>query len=40
VAASEGNIEAVQYLLNKGASQTIEDARGNTAVADAKRENR
>jgi ankyrin repeat protein len=40
VAASEGNLEAVKYLLSKGALQTIEDARGNSALADALRESR
>ena len=40
VAASEGNLETVKYLLSKGALQTIEDARGNSALADAQRESR
>ncbi len=40
IAASEGNLEAVQYLVSHGANINHKDARGNDALADAKREGR
>lgn len=40
LAASEGHIEAVKYLLVHGADPYHKDARGNDALADALRENR
>lgn len=40
LAASEGHVEAIKYLLAHGADQTHKDARGNDALADATRENR
>ncbi len=40
VAASEGHLEVVKYLISKGADVNIKDARGNDALGDARRENR
>jgi len=40
LAASQGNLEAVKYLVSKGADLSIKDARGNDPLADATRENR
>jgi glutaminase len=40
IAASEGHLEAVQYLVSHGANIHHKDARGNDALADAKREGR
>lgn len=40
VAASQGQLEAVKYLVAKGADLSIKDARGNDPLADATRENR
>ena len=40
LAASEGNVEAIKYLLAHGANPRLKDARGNDALADATRENR
>ncbi len=40
VASSEGHLNVVKYLISKGADVNIKDARGNDALADAKRENR
>lgn len=40
LAASEGHIEAVKYLLTHGADPLLKDARGNDALGDAIRENR
>lgn len=40
IAASEGNIDAVKYLVKYEANMAIRDARNNDALADAKRENR
>ena len=40
IAASEGNLESVQYLVSHGANINHKDARGNDALADAKREGR
>lgn len=40
IAASEGRLEAVKYLVAKGADMSIKDARGNDPLADATRENR
>ena len=40
IAASEGHLESVKYLVHHGANIRHKDARGNDALADAKRENR
>jgi glutaminase len=40
VAASEGHLEVVKYLIAHGADPFHKDSRGNDALADAKRENR
>jgi ankyrin repeat protein len=40
LAASEGHIEAIKYLVAHGANINHKDARGNDALADAIRENR
>lgn len=40
IAASEGHLEAVRYLVVHGASIFHKDARGNHAVDDARREGR
>lgn len=40
IAASEGHLEAVKYLVVHGANIFHKDARGNHALDDAKRENR
>lgn len=40
VAASEGNLDAVRYLVAHGADVSHKDARGNTALQDAQREGR
>ena len=40
IAASEGNLEAVQFLIANGADYRHRDARGNNALDDAIRENR
>ena len=40
MASSEGHLDVVKYLISKGADVNIKDARGNDALADAKRENR
>lgn len=40
LAASEGNLDAVKYLISHGADPFHRDARGNDALADAVRENR
>jgi ankyrin repeat protein len=40
VASSQGQLEAVKYLISKGADLTIRDGRKNDALDDAKRENR
>ena len=40
LAASEGHVDAIKYLLAHGADPSIKDSRGNNALADAKRENR
>lgn len=37
VAASDGNIEAVKYLVRHGANLHHRDARGNSALDDARR---
>ena len=39
VAASEGNLMAVKYLITHGANPLHKDNRNNDALADAKREN-
>lgn len=40
IAASEGNIEAVKYLIKYEANMAIRDARNNDALSDARRESR
>jgi len=40
LAASEGNNEAVNYLIDHGANLNHRDARGNTPLEDAIRENK
>jgi ankyrin repeat protein len=40
IAASEGHLDVIKYLISKGADLTIKDARGNDALGDARRENR
>lgn len=40
VAASEGQLEAVKYLVSKGADLSIKDGRGNDPLGDATRQNR
>ena len=40
VAASEGNLMAVKYLVTHGANPFHKDFRGNDAFQDALRENR
>lgn len=40
LAASEGHVDAVRYLVVHGADPNHRDARGNDALADAIRENR
>ena len=40
LAASEGHVEALNYLIAHGADLTHKDSRGNDALADALRENR
>ncbi len=40
IAASEGNLEAVQFLVENGADPRHRDARGNNPLDDAIRENR
>lgn len=40
IAASEGQLYAVEFLVNNGADVTIKDFRGNDPLADAIRENR
>mmetsp|Transcript_42935 Transcript_42935/g.31355 ORF Transcript_42935/g.31355 Transcript_42935/m.31355 type:complete len:124 (+) Transcript_42935:1792-2163(+) len=40
VAASEGNLECVKYLLHHGGNVFHKDARGNDPLADALREKR
>ena len=40
IAASEGHLNAVKYLVAKGADLNILDQRGDDALADAIRENR
>lgn len=40
MAASEGNIDAVKYLIKQEANMAIRDARNNDAISDARRENR
>ena len=40
IAASEGHLEAVQYLVANGANLKHRDCRGNTALDDAVREKR
>lgn len=40
IAASEGHLDCVKYLVHHGAKLDHKDCRGNTALDDAKRENR
>ena len=40
IAASEGHLEAVQYLVANGANLKHRDCRGNNALDDAIREKR
>lgn len=40
VAASEGHLDAVKYLITHGANPLHRDFRNNTALDDARRENR
>lgn len=40
IAASEGHLDAVRYLVSHGANIFHKDARGNNALDDAVRENR
>lgn len=40
IAASEGHLEAVKYLVSHGADITHKDVRGNNAIDDARREGR
>ena len=40
IAASEGNLETVKYLIAHGANPLHRDIRNNDALADARRENR
>ena len=40
LAASEGHVEAIQYLLAHGADPKHKDARGNDSLGDAVREKR
>lgn len=40
LAASEGHLDAVKYLVVHGADPKLKDARGNDALADAIREKR
>lgn len=38
IAASEGHLESVMYLVRHGADVNHRDCRGNTALDDARRE--
>lgn len=40
IAASEGNIDAVKYLIKYEANMAIRDTRNNDALSDARREGR
>lgn len=40
IAASEGHLEAVKYLIAHGANPAHRDIRNNDALADARRESR
>jgi ankyrin repeat protein len=40
IAASEGHIDAVKYLISHGANPLHRDIRNNDALADARREDR
>lgn len=40
IAASEGHIDAVKYLISHGANPLHRDIRNNDALGDARRENR
>lgn len=40
IAASEGHLDCVKYLVAHGASTTHKDIRGNDALGDARREGR
>lgn len=40
IAASQGNLQTVKYLIREKANYAIRDARNNDAIDDAKREGR
>lgn len=40
IAASEGHLDSVKYLVAHGANTTHKDIRGNDALGDARREGR
>jgi glutaminase len=40
IAAAEGHLDAVKYLIAHGANPAHRDIRNNDALADARRENR
>lgn len=40
IAASEGKLEAIKFIINQNGDPSSEDARGNNMLKDAKRENR
>jgi len=40
IAASQGHLNAVKYLIREKANYAIRDARNNDAISDAKREGR
>lgn len=40
IAASEGHLETVKYLISHGANPAHRDIRNNTALDDARRDNR
>ena len=40
IAASEGHLDAVKYLVSHGANPLHKDIRNNDALDDARRENR
>ena len=40
IAASQGNLESVQYLVSVGADMYLRDARNSNSIKDAVREQR
>ena len=40
IAASQGHLNTVKYLIKQKANYAIRDARNNDAISDAKRENK